>query len=46
MYGLELSSPPPVMPETDGKFSFWIPDWPSVEVPVTVNDAEFEPCAL
>ena len=41
-----LSSPPPVMPETLGKLSLLMPDWPSVEVPVTVKRAVFEPCAL
>ena len=34
------------MPETLGKLSFWMPDCASLEVPVTVNDAVFEPWAL
>src|SRR5690242_13701480 len=45
-YGEVVSSPPPVIPETDGKPIFWTPDWPSVAVASTVKLALFEPCAL
>ena len=45
-YGLEATSPPPLIPATDGKVTFAIPDSASAGVAVAVKLPEFDPCGL
>ena len=42
----ERTSPPPVIPETAGKLTFWSPDSPSAGVAEAVKVAVLDPCAL
>jgi hypothetical protein len=41
-----VSSPPPIIPVSDGKLTFWIDDSPSEVVAEIENAAEFEPLGL